>query len=181
MPSATFFIAGLLVASGRTFISAPVDGIELSLDGIADDIHAGSTRKSGAREPWHPRGTVIRNDRQISLVSRSELALIAERLKLDTLPPEWIGANVLVDGGPVSGLAPMTRLIAASGATLVITAYNAPCRQSGRAIAERSGVPAHEFDFVAAAKGLRGVVGYVERPGRIAVGEVVKVLVPRGP
>jgi hypothetical protein len=181
MATTTCVIGGLFAAKDRDFVTAPVDAIDLSLDGIPGDLHGGPTRKTGGREPWHPRGTVIRNDRQVSLVSTEELAHIAMTLGLDALPAEWIGANILIESGPISTYAPMTRLMAPSGATLVITAYNAPCRQSGRAIAERTGTAAHELDFVRAARGLRGIVGYVERPGRIACGDVLKVLPPRGP
>lgn len=175
-------IAALLSAIPPGFVSTPVDRLALTLDGIPGDNHAGPTRKAGAREPWHPRGALIKNDRQLSILSVEELAEIASGLGLADLPAGWIGANMVVSGLPnLSRMAPMTRLIAASGATLAVTAYNAPCRQSGRAVAERSGEPAHEFGFVKAAEGKRGLVAYVERAGEIAVGETLKVVAPRGP
>jgi MOSC domain-containing protein YiiM len=172
-------VAGLFAAFGADFVSAPVDRLDLALDGIAGDLHAGPTRRTGAREPWHPRGTVIRNDRQLSIVSEEELAEVARLMALDDLPAEWLGANlVLRDAPALSRLAPATRLIAASGATIVVTAYNKPCRQAGRAVAARSGVPAHEFGFVKAAAALRGLVGYVERAGVLKAGDTLKMLAP---
>lgn len=178
----TVTVTGLYFAGGRDFISRPIDRLALTLDGIAGDIHAGPTRRTGAREPWHPRGTVIRNDRQLSLLADEELAETAAALGLARLPAEWIGANMTVAGRVgLSMLAPMSRLMAPSGATIVVTAYNAPCRQSGRAIAARSGVPAHEFGFIKAAGGRRGLVGYVERPGLVMVADVLTIVAPRGP
>ncbi|WP_211596708.1 MOSC domain-containing protein [Phreatobacter stygius] len=173
-------VTGLFSADERDFVSHAVDRLDLGLDGIAGDRHAGATRKTGAREPWHPRGTVIRNDRQVSILSAEELAETAALMGLPTLPAEWIGANITVAGMPaLSQLAPMSRLMAPSGATIVVTAYNAPCRQSGRAIAARSGVAAHEFGFVKAASGRRGLVGYVERPGLVRLADVLTVVAPR--
>ncbi|WP_204321136.1 hypothetical protein, partial [Haemophilus influenzae] len=91
-------------------------------------------------------------------------------------------ANMTVSGcHGLSALSPMSRLMAPSGATIVVTAYNAPCRRSGRAIAARSGVPAHEFAFVKAAAGRRGLVGYVERPGLIMRADILTIVAPRGP
>lgn len=178
----TVTIAGLFSALGNTFVSSPVDHLDLTLDGIAGDRHAGSTRRTGAREPWHPRRTTIRNDRQLSILAQEELALVAEALGLDLLPADWIGGNLLVSGAArLSFLPPMTRLMAASGATVTITAYNAPCRLSGRAIAERSGNPDHELAFPKKASGLRGLVGYVERPGQLRVGDRLTVVTPRRP
>lgn len=175
-------IDALLSAIPPGFVSNAVDRLALTLDGIPGDSHAGHTRKASAREPWHPRGALIKNDRQLSIISVEELAEIAAGLGLARLPAGWIGANMVVTGLPnLSRLAPMTRLIAASGATLAVTAYNAPCRQSGRAVAKRTGDPAHEFGFVKAAHGKRGLVAYVERAGEIIVGETLKVVAPRGP
>lgn len=175
-------IAALFSAIPPGFASNAVDRLALTLDGIPGDSHAGPTRTAGAREPWHPRGALIKNDRQLSILSVEELAEIAAGLGLADLPAGWIGANMVVCGLPnLSRVAPMTRLIGASGATLAVTAYNAPCRQSGRAVAERSGEPSHEFRFVKAAHGKRGLVAYVERAGEIVVGETLKIVAPRGP
>jgi len=173
-------VTGLFVAAGKDFVTSPVDRLELDLNGIAGDLHAGPTRKSGAREPWHPRGTIIRNDRQLSILGDEDLAEIARGMGLPTLPATWVGANMTLSGHDhLSALPPMTRLMAPSGATLAITGYNAPCRQSGRAIAVRSGDAAHEFGFVKAGKGRRGLVAYVERAGAIEAGDSLKVIEPR--
>ncbi|MBX8785530.1 molybdenum cofactor sulfurase, partial [Ochrobactrum sp. GRS2] len=56
------------------------------------------TRRAGGREPWYQRGTVIRNDRELSLISLEELEKIAAAMGLDAIRPEWIGANIVVEG-----------------------------------------------------------------------------------
>jgi hypothetical protein len=170
-------IAGLYTADGDGFVTRPVQRLELTRDGIAGDRHWGPTRLSGPREPWHPRGTVIRNDRQVSILAEDELAAIAEALALPHLPAEWIGGNLVLAGlAGLSRLSPGTRLMAPSGATLFVTGYNKPCAKSGAAIAGFSGRPEHRFGFVRAGRDLRGLVAYVERDGAIAVGEDLKVL-----
>ena len=64
--------------------------------------------------PAHPGTRVeqsIRNDRQISIVSAEELALIAKELHVPEVKPEWLGANLLISGipnlsAPVMGFTP---------------------------------------------------------------------------
>jgi predicted metal-dependent phosphoesterase TrpH len=51
-----------------------VDEVELTFDGIPSDMHAGIPRRSGSREPWYQRGTVMRNERQVTIVAADELA-----------------------------------------------------------------------------------------------------------
>jgi hypothetical protein len=54
-----------------------VASLAIGFDGVEGDYHAGPTRKSGGREPWYPRGTEIRNERQLSIVAADELAMAA--------------------------------------------------------------------------------------------------------
>ena len=61
-------VTACLIADGGTFVSRPVGRLTLDFTGIPGDYHAGATRKSGSREPWYPRGTEIRNDRQLTIV-----------------------------------------------------------------------------------------------------------------
>lgn len=87
-----------LKAEGRDFVSAPVSRLELTMEGIAGDFHAGVTRQSGGREPWYPRGTVMRNERQVSILSAEELKLVAENMGLPRVEGGWIGANLVLEG-----------------------------------------------------------------------------------
>ncbi|GLQ37339.1 molybdenum cofactor sulfurase [Rhizobium albus] len=175
-------VGGLFAATGDDFISGPVSSLDLTFDGIVGDFHAGATRRSGGREPWYPRGTEMRNERQLSIVAADELAKAAVDMGVDRIRPEWIGANLLLDGVPqLSMLPPRTLLFFANGVTLKIDGQNAPCRLAGGSIADH--FPDHDrtalaLSFKDAAKRRRGLVAWVEKPGRISVGESVKVHVP---
>ena len=115
--------------------------MSLAFGGIPGDLHFGATRRSGGREPWYPRGTEIRNERQLSIVAPAELAVVAERMGLAEIRPEWIGANLLLDGIPhLSMLPPGTQLFFKGGATLKIDSQNGPCGIAGRQVAIRAGM-----------------------------------------
>ena len=79
------------------FVTAAVPDLTVTYEGIPGDRHFGLTRLSGAREPWYPRGTEMRNDRQISLLAVEELAEIATGLDIPLVKAEWIGGNIVVE------------------------------------------------------------------------------------
>lgn len=171
----TATLVATYAALGEDFVSAAVPELNLTFEGIPGDVHAGLTRKSGGREPWYPRGTVIRNERQVSILSVEELAEIGDRLDLTPFRAEWIGANLVLEGVPaLTQVPPRTQLMFPSGATIRIDGDNDPCRQAGRAIVRHvPDRPDLEFGFVKAAKGRRGLVGWVEREGVIRPGDTV--------
>ena len=174
--------AGVYVASFDHFQTRQADHLDLGFEGVAGDFHRGYTRRSGGREPWYPRGTEIRNERQLSIVAPDELALIARRMGIAEVKPEWLGANLVLAGVPMlSMLPPGTMLFFQKGVTLKVDAQNGPCRIAGRAVAEGARMPDHEAGallFPKAAKRLRGLVAWVEKPGTISAGEQVSVRVP---
>ncbi|RUX26609.1 MOSC domain-containing protein [Mesorhizobium sp. M7A.F.Ca.US.011.01.1.1] len=174
--------AALYVAPADHFQTRPVDELRLGFDGISGDFHAGPTRRSGGREPWYPRGTEIRNERQLSIVAADELAVVAQRMGLAEIRPEWIGANLVIEGVPNLSMLPAgTLLFFKGGATIKVDAQNGPCRIAGRSIAENAGmadVEAGALLFPKAAKRLRGVVAWVEKPGTIRAGEEISLRVP---
>lgn len=175
-------VAGLYSALGKGFETAAVDRLDLSFDGIANDVHEGATRKSGGREPWYRRGTEIRNERQLTIVAFDELAKVAELMGLAEVKPEWIGANLVVDGIERLSMLPAGSLMFFdNGVTLKVNGQNAPCRLAGKAIAR--GVGTSDVDetallFPKVAKRLRGLTAWVEKPGSISPGEAIKVRVP---
>jgi hypothetical protein len=175
-------LAGLYAALKGDFQTESVEELMLGFDGIERDFHAGRTRRSGSCEPWYPRGTEIRNERQLSIVAADELAAVAERMGLTELKPEWIGANLVIEGLPKLSMLPAgTLLFFKGGATLKIDGQNKPCRFAGRSIAENAGmadVEAGALLFPQSAKRLRGLVGWVEKPGRVVPGEEISVRVP---
>jgi len=162
------------------FATAPALSLTLDFDGLPAGRHRGPTRRSGGREPWYPRGSEIRNERQISIVSLDDLRDIGAALDVPVVRPEWMGASLLVEGvRRLTLLPPRTGLFFEGGATIRIDGLNKPCRVTGRAIAAHyPDRPDLELRFVAAARYLRGLVGWVERPGAVRTGEPLEVRVP---
>ncbi len=173
-------VAGLYRATdARDLTSVAIESLPLELAGIPGERHFGFTRKAGAREPWYPRGTEIRSGRQVTVVSIEEMSEVASRMGLAQLPPQWIGANIAIEGvDRLSFLPAGTRLFFDGGATLVVEAINAPCRDAGRCIARHVGNPEFELSFAKVAVGLRGIVASVERPGSVRMATDVQVRVP---
>ncbi|MGI8857874.1 MAG: MOSC domain-containing protein [Thermomicrobiales bacterium] len=151
--------------------------IRITMEGVAGDKHAGITRLSDSRTPWYTRGIVIRNSRQVSLVSAEDLERIAAALALPVIEPEWLGANlVLRDIPDFSHLPPGSRLFFPDDAVLVVTEQNLPCVQPGRVIQEQYPDAARlAQQFPKVALHLRGIVACVERPGAISEGDTVRI------
>jgi hypothetical protein len=172
-------VEGVFVAPFGHFVTEETEAIELTFEGITGDYHAGFTRRSGGREPWYPRGTEIRNERQISIVCPDELAIIAGRMGIAGIRPEWIGANLLIAGVPQLSMLPSgTLLFFSGGVTLKIDSQNGPCQIAGRSVAEHARMADHQagaLAFPRHARRLRGLVAWVEKPGRIGKGEAISV------
>lgn len=174
-------VTAALAAKGGDFLSEPAAALEMGFDGIKTDFHAGPTRKSGSREPWYPRGTEIRNERQISIVAADELALAAGDMGIERIEPGWIGANLVLEGIPMlSMLPPRSQVFFEGGVTLRIDGDNGPCRIAGEAIARnypKMDATLLALAFVPAARRRRGVVAWVEKPGVVHAGEACTVRV----
>ncbi len=168
-------VEGVFAALGEGFVTRRQDVLALSFEGIAGDRHHGLTRLSNSREPWYERGTIMRNEQQVSILCLDELAQLARDLDIDQLKPEWIGGNILLSGIPfLSLLPPRTLLMFSGGVTIRVDGFRGPCRKSGASIAENfAGRKELELLFPKIAKHRRGLVGYVEVPGRIKAGEAV--------
>lgn len=153
----------------------------LDFEGIAGECHGGLTRASCVRtKAQYPKGTLIRNVRQLSVLSVEELDMIACDMGLDALDPVWLGASLVIEGIPdLTHLPPSARLQVPSGATLTVDMENRPCVLPGREIEkDRAGFGA---TFKTAAHHRRGVTAWVEREGRIAIGDAVQLHVPDQP
>ena len=152
--------------------SQPVQALVLLPDGVEGDRHFGPTLRAGPRQKGVPKGTVLPNTRQVSLVSAEESHEVAHRLGLERLDFTWLAANVLLEGLPA--LSATTGVLRFSGGVeLEVEGANEPCRKVGRVIAAATGRDV-EHRFVRTAFGLRGVVGFVRVPGVIRVGESVE-------
>lgn len=157
-----------------SFLTRSVHQLTLGYAGIEGDRHAGLTAPAGVRQEYLDPEVVVRNTRQLSLVSAEELAATAQALAVPFLEPAWLGANLCLDGAPaLTATGPSTRLVFASGAVVVVDGDNAPCKLTGAAVARALEDPSLQSRFVKAAHRRRGLVGWVEREGLVRVGDEV--------
>jgi len=165
------------------FRTAPVESLNVDLQGMLTGRHRGFSRPAGAREPWFTSGTEIRSGRQLTIVSVEELVEVARRMDLPVVEPGWIGANVVVQGiVDLTGLPWGTRLVCAGGAVLVNEGENAPCRFAGAEIARHfPDRPGLDRLFPKAAIHRRGILASVELAGTIAPGPVTLRVPPQRP
>ena len=165
-----------------TLESAPLDRLVLPFGGPPGESHSGITRPSCSRvSAQHEKGTEIANTRQVTVVSQEELADTAAEMGLARIAPEWLGASIVLDGiSDFTLIPPSSRLQDdASRTTLVIDMENRPCHLVS-AVIERNH-PGKGKSFKQAARHRRGVTAWVERPGEIALGAVLRLHVPDQP
>ena len=161
--------------------STPTDRLDLTFAGAEGEDHGGATRPSCSRlKHLYARGTEIRNTRQLSVLSEEELAQIAAKMDLDRLDPAWLGVTILLSGLPdFSHVPPGSRLQSASGCTITVDMENLPCQLPAKVIEEVHSNKGRKFKSAAAGK--RGVTAWVERPGTLAVGDVLTLFIPDQP
>lgn len=161
--------------------SAPQTRLKAGFDGPEGEFHGGINRPSCSRVlHLHPRNTEIRNVRQFSILSVEEMREIARRMKVDAIPPEWVGATMLVEGLPdFTHLPPSSRLQGPDGVTLVVDMENRPCQLPAKVI--ETHLPGFGKAFKSAANGLRGVTAWVEREGVLHVGDTLRLAIPDQP
>lgn len=155
-----------------------VDRLDVVFDGIVGDCHASRGYLSDSRMlQQYKRGTPVANTRQVSILSKEQLAEIAGLLGIGDLPPEWVGANLVTSGIPdLTFLPPSTRMMFSSGATLIVDGENAPCRFVGDVIEKHH--PGQGMAFPKLARNKRGLVAWVEREGSISVGDEIMLHIP---
>lgn len=170
---------GVVTSEDRKALMAePRDSVALTFSGLEGSVHGGRTRASCSRVvAQHPKGTEIGNERQLSIVSAEELEQIAARMGVDSIDPARMGASLVLRGIPdLSHLPPSSRLQGPDGATLVVDMQNRPCHLPARSI--ESVAPGTGKLFKAAAEGLRGVTAWVQREGRLSLGDTLRLHVP---
>ena len=180
--SAEIVWLGVVVSKERAELLAEERRVlDLTFEGIAGSVHGGLTRASCSRvTAQYRKGTPIRNERQVSIISAEELAVIAGKLTLETIDPARLGASMVLQGIPdFSHVPPSSRLQAPSGATLAVDMENRPCQFPGKSIeAVHAG---HGKGFKTAARGLRGVTAYVAAEGTVALGDRLTLHIPDQP
>lgn len=169
---------GLVADREVTLCSDPVDKVSASFDGFAGECHGGATRPSCSRvKLQYDRGTEIRNTRQVSVLSEEELTDVAAEMGIPSIAPEWTGANVILQGIPqFTMIPPASRLLFSGGVAIGVDMENGPCKYVGDEIERHH--PGKGTAFPRIARERRGVTGWVEKPGEIAVGETVRLHVP---
>jgi len=174
-------VSSLFFGPPGTLEKISQEQLEFAFDGIVGDRHRGLTRRAWDLTDKQPGGTERRNERQWSAVAQEDLDLVSARLGLASpLLAGDVAVNLSVSGVPdFSRLARGTTLTFEGGVVLMVEEYNPPCsRMSQHLSAHReteAGGPLGESDFIEAAKFSRGLVGVVEVPGIVAVGEAVTV------
>jgi hypothetical protein len=174
-------VTHLLIGQSRqTIESSKVARVRATFEGLEGDIHRSLTRRSDVRVPHYPRGTIIRNTRQVSILSEEELGEVAVALNIPCILPAWVGANLELRGIPNLTMLPSsTRIFFPDDAVIVVDAENMPCTGPGNAIQEHyPDVPKLAQRFPKAAMHKRGVVGWIEREGYINDGDTVRVMLP---
>ncbi len=161
--------------------AAAVDRLPVTFAGPEGGAHGGETRPSCSRvTAQYPRGTTIRNTRQLAILSAEDLAAIAAKMGVAALDPALVGASMVIEGIPdFSHIPPSSRLQGAGGATVVVDMENRPCTLPAKPIEAR--LPGFGAKFKAAAKGRRGLTAWVEREGVFSVGEEVRLHIPDQP
>jgi MOSC domain-containing protein YiiM len=153
--------------------------ITADLRGLVGDKHFGMTYASDAHIPQHPLGTEIRNDRQITIISVEEMAGVAVDLNIPEIKPEWMCANLLLQGIPnLTQLPPSTRLRFSQGAVVVVYLENLPCGNVGGIIQRQYRRPGLSEQFVQVCLHKRGLLACVERAGIIAAGDTFRAEIP---
>ena len=172
---------GRVAQRDASLAAEPLDAVDVTFAGVAGEEHAGVTRPSCSRViSQHPRGTEIRNARQFSVLSDEELTAIAATMGVARLEPSWLGASLVISGIPdLSHLPPSSRLQGPDGVTLVIDMENRPCHLPAKVIETHA--PGFGARFKRAALGRRGVTAWVEREGRLALGQMLRLHIPDQP
>ncbi|MGF1659748.1 MAG: MOSC domain-containing protein [Rubrimonas sp.] len=169
---------GIVRDRAVTLESEPVETMALDWAGPVGECHGGLTRPSCSRvKLQYPRGTEIRNARQLSMLSAEDLADIAAGLGVPEVPPAWTGANIVFEGLPEFTMVPPgARLLFEGGASVAVDMENGPCRFVAERIEARH--PGRGMAFPEVARGRRGVTGWVEKTGEVRLGETARLHVP---
>ena len=174
-------VASVFLGGVGTLEKTAQTQLEFAFDGVVGDRHRGPTRRAWELTDKQPGGTERRNERQWSAVAQEDLDAVAQQLVLtQPLTAGDVAVNLSIVGVPdFSRLPRGTTLKFEGGVVLMVEEYNPPCSRMSEHLAAiretRDGSPLGATAFIEAAKFSRGLVGVVEVPGVVSVGEVVIV------
>ena len=174
-------VASLFLGDTGTLSKAAQNSLEFAFDGIVGDRHRGLTRKAWEQTDKQPGGTERRNERQWSAVAQEDLDQASQALNLSTpLSAGDVAVNLSISGiSDFSRLPRGTIFTFEGGVVLMVEEYNPPCSRMSHYVSEghetTHGGVLGETDFIEVSKFSRGLVGVVEVPGMVSVGESVSV------
>ncbi|MGB0747042.1 MAG: sulfurase, partial [Alphaproteobacteria bacterium] len=96
--SVTFL--GVNSSLDQDLVSAALSEVQMTFAGFEGEDHGGLTRSACSRlRNVHPKGTPLKNQRQLTVLSVEEMAETADSMGIDTgIQPEWVGANLVLSG-----------------------------------------------------------------------------------
>lgn len=155
-----------------------VETLDLRFLGPVGESRNGLTRPSCSRVvSQYPKGSEIRNTRQLCLMSAEELGEIAAGMGVEALDPALLSVSILVEGIPdFTHIPPASRLVSKAGVSICVDIENRPCHLPAKGI--EAELPSKGRLFKTAAKGLRGVTGWVEREGLLRLNDELTLHVP---
>ncbi len=166
------------VPAGGSIVAQARSEIDLGFPGLSGERHEGLNRPACIRmRNVYPEGTEIRNVRQLTILSEEELNLIAQDMGLDQLDPQYLGASVVLRGiADFTYVPPSSRIQGPDGVTLTVDMENRPCIFPGREIEKDH--TGYGPKFKTAATNRRGITAWVERPGKLSIGDKLRLFVP---
>ena len=174
-------VASLFLGDSGTLSKTAQSSLKFAFDGIVGDRHRGLTRKAWEQTDKQPGGTEQRNERQWSAVAQEDLDKASQALNLaKPMSAGDVAVNLSISGIPDFSRLPRGTIITfEGGVVLMVEEYNPPCSRMSQYVAKgheaATGVPLGEADFIEASKFSRGLVGVVEVPGVVSVGEGVSI------
>ena len=174
-------VESLFLGAAGTLSKAAQSALEIAFDGIVGDRHRGLTRKAWEQTDKQPGGTERRNERQWSAVAQEDLDQVSQVLSLaKPLTAGDVAVNLSISGIPdFSRLPRGTIFTFEGGVVLMVEEYNPPCSRMSKYVSESheatTDAVLEDMDFIEASKFSRGLVGVVEVPGVISVGEGVSI------
>ncbi|MBM31756.1 MAG: sulfurase [Chloroflexi bacterium] len=135
----------------------PQEKIEVNKFGIKGDFHSGKTNHHAKK---------INYDRQLSLVSKSVINELSEKLQVNIVPGD-LGENFLVDNmGDLTNIKPGSRLKIGKEVIIEITKHNTPCVTINKI---------HPL-LMESILGRRGLLAKVESTGTVKPGDAIEIL-----
>jgi hypothetical protein len=173
-------VEALFITPKGENISKPIEGGIFTNEGLIGDRHFGVMMLSNSRTPEFQRGTIIRNRRQVSLVSQEDLDATAKELGIDEIKPEWLAANLLISGIPNFSHLPVgARFFFDGGLVLFNDGENLPCKIPAKTVQNQyHQIEGIQQNFIRAAMHRRGLVAWVEHPSQLITPSTFEVELP---